>query len=160
MECEYSTFGVITTYAEFPSQNYADLLRESEDFRARFTKDLNLNRIRESVLRLNIYFKWVDVFYYEEEPEMDFNQFLSNVGGQLGRLYKYTQFWSFILIGDKLIDFFAYIGLFLGISLLSVFEIIDLVYLFVKVCVLKAALKRAASTTTASALTEKSNTSF
>jgi hypothetical protein len=84
LECDYSVFNVISTYTEYPSKNYVELLKQSKPFMSKFGllpgNELDFDRVRDSVLKLNVYFSWVNVFYYEDEPVMDFNQFLSNIG--------------------------------------------------------------------------------
>jgi hypothetical protein len=84
IECEYSVFSVASAYSEYPGRNYADYLKKSSKFVEKFTyepnEELSFDTIRDSVLKLNVYFSWVNVYAYEEEPEMDVNEFLSNIG--------------------------------------------------------------------------------
>lgn len=106
-----------TDYAVFPSANYADYLKSVASFRGRFTynksfvkPELTTERIRKNVAALNVYFSSMNLHVYSEKAQMDFNSLLSNVGGQ--------------------------IGLFLGVSWLTFFELIDFVFLFGQVAVL------------------------
>jgi hypothetical protein len=89
LECEYSVFDTTASYSEFPSRNYADYFRKDMKFLEKFAyqpvQQLSFDRIQENILKLNIYFGWVDVFSYEEAHEIDFNEFLANIGGQLGK---------------------------------------------------------------------------
>lgn len=106
IECEYSVYSTLPAQASYPSENYARWLIEQDWFREKFTKNVTLERVKNSILRINVYFSSMNVDVYTERPETDFNTFLANLGGQ--------------------------ISLFLGVSLLSFFEILDFVFLLVE----------------------------
>jgi hypothetical protein len=119
--CKYSYYEVKNIgYGDFPSTRYADVLRKSKNFTSKFTYDPNSpltnERIRENVMKANIYFSSVEVDYYEEVEKTDFNSLLATLGGGF--------------------------DLFLGISVLSFFEAIDVVVAWFEVFILKAYAKK------------------
>jgi hypothetical protein len=107
VECQYSTFNILPVYSAFPSDNYADFLLQNETFRRKFTASSNLtrDRVRTSILKLNVYFSTVNIHKFSEQPEMDAYAMFGSLGGQL--------------------------GLILGMSLLSLFELLDIFFLII-----------------------------
>lgn len=106
MECEYNVYSTLPAQAEYPSHNYALWLMQQDWFRQKFAQNVTLDRVKSSILKLNVYFSSMNVDMYTEKPEMDFYTFLGNLGGQM--------------------------SLFLGISLLSFFELLELAFLVVE----------------------------
>ena len=102
IECDLQFYNFFTSYAKFPSSSYAKYLLSDERVLSKFPySNPTAAQLSDSILSLNVYF---DSNLYEritEEPKVTFNTLLSNFGGQL--------------------------GLFLGISLLSFVEIIEVI---------------------------------
>ncbi len=116
MACDFSSFEAVKiSYSEYPSYSHSELLKKDPRFVERFTyypnETLTHDRIKENVLKVNIYFASMDVNYYEETPEIDFNSLLGSLGGGF--------------------------DLFLGISVLSFFEIIDVIVVWFEAFILK-----------------------
>jgi hypothetical protein len=124
MNCDFSAFDVTKIgYSEYPSYSHGQFLKQDPKFLYRFTfypatnsTSLTHGRIKENVLKVNVYFSSMDVNYYEETPEIDFNSLLGSLGGGF--------------------------GLFLGISVLSFFEIIDVIVVCFEAFVLKKFQKK------------------
>ena len=102
IECDLQFYNFFTNYAKFPSSSYAKYLLSDERIVSKFPySNPTAGQLGDSILSLNVYF---DSNLYEritEEPKVTFNTLVSNFGGQL--------------------------GLFLGISLLSFVEIIEII---------------------------------
>jgi hypothetical protein len=108
MMCKNSWFDIVPSSSAFPSLNYANHLISNSKFVDKFTfsKNIPYERMRENILSVNIYFSSANKHIFNELPETDFSMLLSNLGGQL--------------------------GLFLGVSLLSIFEVLDIIFLLIQ----------------------------
>ena len=86
----------------FPTVAYAHNLRKDPSLLSRFNNktDLDIFTLRESVLSLNVYYDSFEVTNIEENAQMQSTDLVAGVGGTL--------------------------GLFLGISLLSLFEFVEI----------------------------------
>jgi acid-sensing ion channel 5 len=88
IECSKSEFTVVSAFSEYPSLNYGRFLAQNPNITNRFTyfkpADLTPQIIKESMLKLNVYFQSINVHVYSETPEIDLPGLLANVGGTIG----------------------------------------------------------------------------
>lgn len=106
IECKIMIYNTRVTMTNYPTRWYYELFRNNDEFFTyganRHLKNRTLDEIKQSILMVNVYYE--DIFYtnISEIPEMNFDMLLSLIGGNL--------------------------GLFLGISLLSLIEFIEIFF--------------------------------
>ena len=101
IECESSYFSVHPNFAKYPSYLYGEHLLSRDEIKAKFPySNPTLAQLSDSVLSLNIYHESAIYQKITETPQTTSNTLISNLGGNL--------------------------GLFLGVSLLSFVEIIEI----------------------------------
>ena len=102
LECYSTTYSYSLGTSLFPTLAYAHNLRKDPSLLSRFNNKTNLDifTLRESVLSLNVYYDSFEVTNIEENAQMQSTDLVAGVGGTL--------------------------GLFLGISLLSLFEFVEI----------------------------------
>jgi hypothetical protein len=87
IECSYSYFTYSTMQSNFPSANYAKLLLNDPKLIKRFTyypaSNVTYDRLTNSILKVNIFFRTISVHTFTEQAEMVFDTLLANLGGQL-----------------------------------------------------------------------------
>ena len=111
-ECFKIEYEIEKTSLQFPSLNYLNLLKEAEESRFPKKKEKALSFAKKSFLKLMVNFKTVEYSMIEENAQMTFGILLGSIGGQL--------------------------GLFIGISVLSLMEVIELLlrlfYVLIRYC--------------------------
>lgn len=104
-ECEYVDYTTTVSSSQFPTITYSDVLVYNENISENFAADKSQKQftsVKSSVLSVNVFSKSDLYMNVREKPSTEFEQFISNFGGAM--------------------------GLFLGISLLSLVEIFELFY--------------------------------
>lgn len=104
-ECEFVAYDMTVSSSQFPTMTYADVLVYNENISDNFATDKSKKQftsVKSSVVSINIFYKTDLYTNVREKAATEFEQFISNFGGAM--------------------------GLFLGISLLSLVEIFELVY--------------------------------
>ena len=105
LECDSATYLLSTSNSRYPSMYYLDYLRYQTDIEERIKGDSNKtvdgNQIVKSATLLNVFYDDLATTYINEVPAISPDQLLGVIGGNL--------------------------GLFVGISLLSIVEIFELV---------------------------------
>lgn len=101
IECSHTHYDVQHSSSIFPSRQYAqDILADTQIKRLMENAELTYSNLRESILSLHIYYEELEYTMISEQPALSLIDVISNVGGTL--------------------------GLFIGISLLSIFEILEI----------------------------------
>ena len=102
IECETNYFNVHEHFAKYPSFSYAEHLLSRDDVKTKFPySSPTMSQLSDSVLSVNVYYDSPLYQKITETPETNSLTLISNIGGNL--------------------------GLFIGISLLSFVEIIEIV---------------------------------
>lgn len=105
LECNSETFRLTISSSSYPTRAYADqLVNYSGDALANFYPDrsqVTYEQLKENILAINVYFTDMKYTSIEELEKMSFVDLVSAVGGTL--------------------------GLFIGMSFLSFFEILDVI---------------------------------
>lgn len=102
IECNTVSYKIEKSQASFPTKTYGDLLKDDHKFKSKFSNNnLTYDLLRRSVLSFRIYFEKLSLDVTTETPSMTIVNLFSNIGGTL--------------------------GLFLGMSLLSIVELIELI---------------------------------
>lgn len=100
-ECNLIEFKVFQYFTHYPNDAYALKLKE----RSPLLANLSVEDVKKSVILLNVNYETMMSTVTEETPAMPFPTLLGNLGGQL--------------------------GLFLGMSFLSFFEVLEIVFIIV-----------------------------
>jgi hypothetical protein len=103
-ECESEKFGLAVSSSDYPSRAYADLLVNHSTQLSRFFPNKSTTTydlLREHLLAVNVYYTDMQYTSIEEVEKLEFIDLVAGIGGTM--------------------------GLFLGVSFLSFFEIIDVV---------------------------------
>ena len=102
-ECYTTSYSFTTTATLYPTRSYAYSLLKDPSMIERFENKANVSyeTLKESILNVNIYFDSLELTRIEQSKKMEISDLVSGVGGTL--------------------------GLFLGISLLSIFEFIEII---------------------------------
>jgi hypothetical protein len=101
LRCNSLSYNLVPFHANYPNDNYARLIMNSLNFTKLFNTSLvTLSQFRRSCLAVSVYFDSMTYTKVVEQPELSFVELLANVGGLA--------------------------GLFLGISLLSFVELIEI----------------------------------
>lgn len=103
LECNTAYFDILQRTQKFPSTNYARRLMKTHPYfnRTRQMENITIKDLKESTMRVNIYYSDIGYSNLEEIAKFTVNNLIGNIGGML--------------------------ALFLGISLLSFVEIIEIV---------------------------------
>lgn len=103
LECESISYSQSTSTSSFPPRSYADDILNDTVMLSRFdaNKKIDYNFLKEHLLSVNIYFDALQSTRIEEFKQVEFFDLIANIGGTL--------------------------GLFIGISLLSFVELVELI---------------------------------
>lgn len=104
-ECQQLVYRSEISYTEFPTRNYAyKLLQNRNDFYSRLfqTKNITYDMFKKSVTSMYIYFEDLIITEIVESPSVQFVDLISNIGGL--------------------------VGLFIGFSVLTLVEFIELAF--------------------------------
>ena len=110
LECNTTTYISSATSYQIIGNYYADYIKENEKLKNDFvTRTLNAESAKDSGIHINVFYDSMSYILSEESPQMDVVSLLANIGGNL--------------------------GLFLGVSVFSLFEIIQVLIeiLFIKI---------------------------
>lgn len=101
LECENVDYLTSVSYSAYPSVSYAEFLKSNATFRSLFpsVEDLTYETIRRNIMSLNVFYESLTYKHYVEVGKMSIDDLTANIGGTL--------------------------GLFLGISCLSLVEFFD-----------------------------------
>lgn len=102
LECESLRFDFVTTSFSYPIKSYSEILLKNPTIQSMLHASsfkLNHEELKKNILKLNIYYDSLDYVAITESPSLNLVTLLSNIGGTL--------------------------GLFLGISVLSFIEILE-----------------------------------
>jgi len=102
LECKRIELSTTVSFSQYPSDNYFDILKNNQQLQKTVFKSKNWSYIRNSILKVNINFETLSYKYIRENVIMSVVDLLAYIGGQM--------------------------SLFLGISVLSFFEIFELLY--------------------------------
>ena len=103
--CEYVEYDMTVSSSQFPTMTYSDVLVYNENISANFEADKSKKQflaVKSSVLSINVFYKTDLYTNVREKASTELEEFISNFGGAM--------------------------GLFLGISLLSLVEILEIIY--------------------------------
>jgi len=126
-KCNTIEYGLTVTTSGFPALNYLKILQSSAAYSTMFPQNVSdadlLEFARQGFLKLivnyeNPYFTSID-----ESPAMDSQALFGFLGGQLGKLF----FNKNLGLINFLIKFLFNLGLFIGVSVLSMAEIFELI---------------------------------
>ena len=87
IECEETAFSAGVTSLQFPTVTYSEVLSYNENVSAYFedTRGANqINLIKNSVLAVNVYYKYDTFMEVREQPEALWIDFMSTIGGAVG----------------------------------------------------------------------------
>ncbi|RMZ96413.1 DEgenerin Like [Brachionus plicatilis] len=98
-ECETFYYKTMLSFADFPSPYYAQLMIDNPTYKDKWNFSSS-KMIKKSVVAVNIYHDDISLTHVNETPAMNINQLISNIGGIL--------------------------GICVGMSILSVVELLDL----------------------------------
>ena len=109
LECNSTEFQAHVTFSQLVGDSYVHFISNRSNLLAEFvTRPLNKDTARESIVQLNLFYNSLSYTVLSESPKMDLISLLAAIGGHM--------------------------GLFLGISVLSLFELvevlIEMVYLY------------------------------
>lgn len=110
-ECEQLVYEVEISYTDFPTRNYAYQMIQDrvEHFERLFqTKNISYDMLSKSVLSIFVYFDDMALTKIVESPSVEFVDLISNIGG--------------------------IVGLFIGFSVLTLVELIELAFAFTSLC--------------------------
>lgn len=99
-ECDSIKYTVISSSAVYPSQWYSSLLQTQYNFKQYLPNNTNYEYMKASTLKVNVFYDDLVFTISNEEPAVKIQDELASIGGQL--------------------------GLFIGISFLSVVEVIEI----------------------------------
>jgi len=101
LECNSGEYQIATSFSQYPTRQYAEnSLINNPIIASKFPNGtLNYEIIKQSVLSLNVFYDTLSYTEYIESPKLEIFDLVSNIGG--------------------------IIGVFVGASLLSVFEIVE-----------------------------------
>lgn len=97
-ECNEVSYSYMASFGKYPSNSRAQIFKKTSNTFA----DMEVEEIGDNVLKLNIYFDKMSYHVISESPELTFGTLLANYGGTM--------------------------GLFLGISGLGFFEILNIIH--------------------------------
>lgn len=101
VECEYLTYSFSYSQSDFPSLAYSKVLSSHPKVTEKLgNQTITIKALKRAVLKLNIYYDKLKYMVFDEYPASDIISVLSNIGGT--------------------------IGLFLGVSLLSFIELVEI----------------------------------
>jgi hypothetical protein len=103
LECDKVSYMTNIFTSDFPSPYYAKLLQKQPWFQSKLERNMSWNEIKHTLASLNIFYEDMSYILISEVAEISITTFLANCGGEL--------------------------GLFLGISLLSLVEMVELLIL-------------------------------
>ena len=101
LECHSTSYSSTASYSVFPTMAYAYSLIKDKSFLSRFENSTNVNyeTIKQNILSVNIYFDRLESTTIQEGKQTEFVDLVAGIGGTL--------------------------GLFLGVSVLSLFEVVE-----------------------------------
>ena len=108
LECNSIKYSLIPSQIDYPSKGVADIFKRESGIRAKFNNSSNISYedLERSIVSLNIFYDELGYYTINEIPQTDWNTLISSLGGSL--------------------------GLVLGISVLSLFEIFEILFLILK----------------------------
>ncbi len=101
LECEYSSYEVSSSSLDYPSREFFEALRNYSTQSEIAFNYTNLNEFKRDHMGLNIYLSSMEFAELREKPQISFIDLVSNMGGAL--------------------------GIFLGFSIFSLVELIEIV---------------------------------
>lgn len=120
LECVSESFAYKFSMADFPSQTYAGILKKSPVFE-NLADDFGESSVLDFLLAVNIYYSDLGYTLVTESPKTSIFDIVANVGGiYFIYINKYRLIFIIILLKQ------GTLGLFIGISLLSVVEVIEM----------------------------------
>ena len=100
LECNQTTFETTMSFGSLSGNSFVDKINENENLKKDFVKRaLNEKTARESVIKVNLYYDSLSYELSTESPKMTLADLLASIGGNL--------------------------GLFMGMSLMSFSEILE-----------------------------------
>jgi hypothetical protein len=102
LECNRIELSTTVSFSKYPSDSYFEILKGNKKLQETVFKSANWSHIKNSILKVNINFESLSYKYIRENVVMSVVDLLAYIGGQM--------------------------SLFLGISVLSFFEILELLY--------------------------------
>jgi hypothetical protein len=127
--CLHIKYDATVSSSQFPTLTYADVLVYNENVSS--LRDKSFEVIESSVLSFNVYYKSDLYTKIREKESTSVDVLVSNFGGTMGKHFNFNFFLPFIFSITTLqflFNYYHYLGLFLGISLLSFVEIIEILW--------------------------------
>jgi hypothetical protein len=81
IECEKSKISSVLSFSKYPTESYFELLSQNENVRQKVFKNSSSKYVKESILKLNIYYESLSYTLITEEAKMTIVDLLSNIGG-------------------------------------------------------------------------------
>jgi hypothetical protein len=82
IECLSTIYSISATTGHYPSQNYAEILTSNESEFTQFqNKQLSKDLLRESILKVNIFYEDMTYTAITESPALSWDILLGNIGG-------------------------------------------------------------------------------
>ena len=98
-ECNSIEYDIATTKASYPTRYHKELLFNLTDIS---TKGVTIDNVQDSLAKVNVFYKSLEYKLVEQKIQMSTENFFSNIGGTL--------------------------GLYIGISFLSLIELVELLF--------------------------------
>ena len=106
VECNSEMLTFSTSFLEYPSEAYGNLLMNLKAIKSKFPNNsVTFEKLKQSTLALNVYYDNLKFTVIEESPAMDLITLISGMGGTLG-LFIGVSFLSFVEILEILIRIF------------------------------------------------------
>jgi hypothetical protein len=134
IECEKGWISPIISFSKYPTENYFEILRINKKLQQKVFKNSSSSYVKESLLKLNIYYPRLSYTLITEEIKMSTIDLLSSIGGIFVFIkIKMNQFLYLLIF--LFIFYEGTMGLFLGISFLSFVEFIEaFIELMYRIC--------------------------
>ena len=101
MECVTIEYSVTSTIIDYPSKPYASLITNNKYLRTKFN-DFQMINLEKCLLKLNIYFETLDYEIISEIQALNIVSLLSNIGGTIG-----------LFLGGSILSFVEFLEIFL-----------------------------------------------
>jgi hypothetical protein len=137
-ECSYIEYSYKISQSNFITEWYLDLLKHyfsnpnkanlfSKNIRPKLHLINNLSEARKDLVALNIFYEKNDYTLITQTPLWNINTLLSNYGGEIGIRINQLKVYHICLLKYLINILLKNVGLFLGMSVLSLVEIIEII---------------------------------
>ena len=81
IECKKSQISPIISFSQYPTQKYFEILSQNKDLQQKVFRNSSLSYVKESMLKLNIFYPTLSYTLITEEAKMLIVDLLSSIGG-------------------------------------------------------------------------------